>query len=1307
MYIWTKIFDSGAKALYWSFFLWFVSLSKVSATSHPFEIQSIDKLSSGVVHDIVADADHIFIAAENGVYRISGNHSELLVSQNSLKDGYITDLFSDLSHLFISVYGVGINRYDKQTGELIDLRLHETKDKYVTKTVKNRNLLLASFIGGYYIYDFSLNEIVSYFRPSESESPGFRILDVKATKSSFIVLASNGVFAVPFDLTNSNWPIFEHQLLSTEKIESIATDQNHAYLIDKKGVEVWDLVNNEVSTTYFSKSFDSPITASLVDSAGFLKIAAGEVFSVSPKGKVFRTGSDSFLSKTSISKVSKLFNTSKKETLLASTRQGLLKIPPTIDSIEYLSHAGKNFNDTILDAVEIEGSKSLLASKSGFFILDTKTNVMSDYVRFDLAKSQLLKLSAFQFFDVVNCLRISTQNSIQIKRNAIFESITCSQNNIVNRVESFQYVSTNSTKNAKLLEFSDTGELVQEINAPQNIYRFAVSRDKKIIGVEIQNNLVEYENGYWQQKIKLSNSMIPIPCLTFDEHQIVFCTQGSGVGLIDIDYSNLSHGLTEKDSFQFVRDLEKVDERFLVASNMGLYLVDPDANDVFNIGREFGVFDSDFARGGIFKIDDEHLLILGDNYTYSIEIAQFLKTIDDIRNQPLDFKATYFSAGESEFFQPELIFNKIVSLEANQDQLHFTLVPDSRIDSHFETYEYQLEGLDNQWTQAVGFPIDLVFRDLSHGEYKLKLRSSLAEDSEPIVVAHIIINPPFYLTTKAKITYLILLCVLVSVSYVLYRRHEVRQAAETSRRVKSKLVALKSSSEMMDKMLLNKQDAIARISHEIKSPLMLVIEPLKKLAKHIQEPELIDDIDIIERNAQRVKMLVEQILEIERLSNLKDIPYHHYDIESTCVYLVESIRPMADNKRQKLDLKLKARGDIYIIQDTLPQIFYNLLSNAIKYSPPDSRIKVETKTDSYALIIKVSDEGPGLNFVEQENIFNRFSRLESSNNEHGTGLGLSLLRQLIKANKGYIEVESKPGEGASFIVRLPLELPLEKPIPVVKSQLDVDDKRIEAFSAQVADTDKPVLLIAEDNPDLRTMLQQLFENDFLCFAVKNGKAAAKAASTLYPEALITDQSMPGMTGLDLVTQLREDPKHDTMSIFMFSGLRDDEVVRKAHDLRVDDFIFKPFDQQLLRQKVLNSLFNRQSKADNKGKSAALFLGITPKLEGEKDQQFYLNLKQILATHANDCDFSREQCSKLLYVSERQLNRKLKMILDLSFSDVIKQFRVDLAKQALKDGKNVTDTAYECGFSNPSYFSTAFKAEVGVAPSEYSKQPEEV
>jgi CheY-like chemotaxis protein/two-component sensor histidine kinase len=515
---------------------------------------------------------------------------------------------------------------------------------------------------------------------------------------------------------------------------------------------------------------------------------------------------------------------------------------------------------------------------------------------------------------------------------------------------------------------------------------------------------------------------------------------------------------------------------------------------------------------------------------------------------------------------------------------------------------------------------------------------------------------------------------------------------------------------MMEQMLKSKHAAMSHISHEIRTPLMLVTEPLKNISKKITDKQVLEDIDVINRNAQRVSTLVDQLLEIERLSGVRNVPLHKYDIKESCQFLVESIRPIVEQKEQTLRLRLKASGEIFLIQDTLQQVFYNLMSNAVKYSPSNSEITVTTKNDGDFLLISIEDQGPGLSASEIKEVFNRFSRLENSQKQDGMGLGLSLLKQLVKANKGHINIVASKSGGARFDVSLPLQLLQEDkhslPTKVIEPKSSQDFSNLLEKKQQ---TQMPVMVIADDSKDFRDHLSKLFEGDYLCFVVKDGKEALKAVQVLQPDILLTDYAMPRMTGIELVRKVRENEALAGMTIFMLSALRDKKIVQQAHGLMLDDYIFKPFDQDLLKQKVNNRMkvkkdIKYQSTDEN---DSAIFLGLNPNLDGEKDHQFYINFRACLEKNVSKQDFSRERCAEDLFISGRQLNRKLQLVLGISFSDVLKKYRVELAKQKLAEGISVTDTAFDCGFSNPSYFSTIFKAETGVTPTDFAKNNAEV
>jgi signal transduction histidine kinase/AraC-like DNA-binding protein len=1012
-----------------------------------------------------------------------------------------------------------------------------------------------------------------------------------------------------------------------------------------------------------------------------------------------------YLSSANIAEITNILQTSDGRFLISSGQQDIVLLPHVRESLNYLSIDNAEFPNAIYASSPFDEYNAIIATDSGYHSLSPITGHLTLIKKTKLNITDLVLVND-AVIDVVNCNMITKSKEGEWWVDMDISHELCGDATKVWITKTLQTV-LYEFDNQKFVDvYSFEGKFIETKTLPQSaslVQRFV---DGTLVVMNDKNQLLVEREGVWSRVATEIDNQFGFACFEPQDDKVYVCTSGSGLQTYTLSGETDLQTIATQSSAQFIRDVEKIDDFLLVATNKGLEVHDIPSKRQFLAGQNQGIYDKDFSYEAINWIAENKLLIQGDKSTYLIDPKLFLYEIKNQSTKPTTVKFVYVSIN-GEVDRSERSSKLEYEIPHDYTTLRFYVAANVINDYQQHFLQYRVNrGMWKTITNSHGL-IDL--SGLKYGEYQLSVRAQTPDSKHQLTPTTIdfVITPPFYFSDTAKKVYAILFLFFIFATIVFIRNKRKNDEFRDSERVRSTIRSLESSSDLMGRVLTNKEVQVLRISHEVRTPLMLITEPLKTIAKRITDSVILDEIDLIERNAHRVSYLVDQLIEIEKLSHLKQIPYLKYDIYESCLYLIESIRPIAEQKKQIFKLNLKAKGEISLMQDTLQQIFYNLLSNAIKYSPEASTIKIVTWLDTRAFVLQIFDEGPGFTDEEKVKIFEHFSRLENAEAQPGYGLGLSLLRDLIRANGGYIEVESTKNSGACFTVRLPMVIKEESLSENAQVEpTDLSQSKIEAFSEEAAKSALPIMLIAEDNEELRSRLYLAFKNQFLCFVAKDGPEALKACQTINPAVLITDHIMPGKTGLQIIQALHADEKAAAMSIYVISASRDTKLEMQAYDLGIDDFLLKPFDLDVLKKKVVNRYNSTQmltSAAEADGENdIAYFLGRAPQLEGEKDQRFYLNLRTCLDEHLDDPSFSRERCASALFVSERQLNRKLNMILDLSFSEVLKQFRMSKAKIMLKEGKSVTDTAYDCGFNNPSYFSTLFKAETGTSPTDYLK-----
>jgi signal transduction histidine kinase/DNA-binding NarL/FixJ family response regulator len=527
----------------------------------------------------------------------------------------------------------------------------------------------------------------------------------------------------------------------------------------------------------------------------------------------------------------------------------------------------------------------------------------------------------------------------------------------------------------------------------------------------------------------------------------------------------------------------------------------------------------------------------------------------------------------------------------------------------------------------------------------------------------------------------------------------------------------------MDQM---KTRFFANVSHEFRTPLTLILSPLENmlLKENLEEKDR-DNLEMMYRNAVRLLGLINQLLDLSKIDagRLK-VELIEHDIYKVLRMITRSFVPLAE--RKKIDYRVEIPdGELitYFDHDKLDKIIANLLTNALKFTPEKGkvscRIKLIDKKEGMIknfLEIVVQDSGRGIPAEQLEKIFDRFYQVADTwkNGISGTGIGLSLTKELVTLQHGKIVVESKPNEGSRFIIKIPLGKDhlkehefVVKPLEEIKDDLLIVKFRMHDFetageksedfvSEQV---DQPVLLIIEDNADVRQHIYENFEKEYLVKQSKNGKEGWEKAVALVPDLIISDVMMPEMNGVELCKKLKTDERTSHIPVILLTARADVEDKIEGLETGADDYITKPFNIKELLTRSKNLIEQRKKLREKYTHQIDLEPGEIAVQSA--DERFLKRALEIIEKNMGDCDFDVNNFYPEMNMSRMQLFRKLKALVNQTPSELIRNMRLKRAAQLMKQNfGNIAEITYEVGFNNLSYFAKCFKEKFGVLPSEY-------
>jgi signal transduction histidine kinase/DNA-binding response OmpR family regulator len=553
----------------------------------------------------------------------------------------------------------------------------------------------------------------------------------------------------------------------------------------------------------------------------------------------------------------------------------------------------------------------------------------------------------------------------------------------------------------------------------------------------------------------------------------------------------------------------------------------------------------------------------------------------------------------------------------------------------------------------------------------------------------------------------------------IYRLQQLR-----SRKAKELLDIQKELNEKLKDTDLLKSRFFANVSHEFRTPLSLILAPIeRKLKSSRLHEEDKDDLRMVNRNALRLLDLVNQLLDMSKLEVGKMILRIRQGNPNEFIkILVASFDSLAESRNISFSKEIGiALTNAWYDADKLEKIISNVLSNAFKFTPSGGSVTlyIYSSLDPGSFTMRITDTGKGIPEEDLPHVFSPFyqSKNTTEDGQQGTGLGLSLVNELVKLYQGKIELISKVNVGTTISITLPYtkeafltsaeieEAPqntLPRPQNTEALFYDmVNDKEYEEAESEEIYSDS--ILIVEDNPDLRNFIASNFLDNFTILHAKNGEEGFALAIEKIPTLILSDVMMPKMNGIELTEKLKTDERTSHIPVVLLTAKSDTESRIEGLKTGADDYLAKPFSAEELRVRVINLIEQRRKLAE-KFREGLHVLPEKP-LEPSIDSKFVLKATALVEANIKDSSFGVEKFAEEMNLSRTQLFRKIKALLSVSPSDFINNIRLQKAAELiLARADTLTQICYSVGFNEPSYFAKRFRKKFGVSPSEYAKLP---
>lgn len=606
-------------------------------------------------------------------------------------------------------------------------------------------------------------------------------------------------------------------------------------------------------------------------------------------------------------------------------------------------------------------------------------------------------------------------------------------------------------------------------------------------------------------------------------------------------------------------------------------------------------------------------------------------------------------------------------------------------------YKYKLEGIDNEWIFSDASMRTASYSLLPSGTYTFKVYGSNSDGiwSDRPATLDIKILPPWWLSWWAIVMYIAIAAGLILFIY--------------------KYIVARIEFSKNEAIHQSKLQFFTGISHEFRTPLTLIIDPLEKLISEKLDKDTIKQYHtLMHRNAKQLLLLINQLLDFRKLeSGHLTLNRQQSDIVAFVKMAAAAFEPRANDR----DIHFVIQSAISSLNTSfdaakMNMVLNNLLSNAFKFTPDRGEIVISIamlQEENRMVVIKVHNTGVGISQEEQEKVFDLFYQSVHSNSQHeGSGVGLALTKELVQLHGGEIVLESIAGKGATFSVLLPVTE--EEGAPKIEFSQDtfpVQKGSVLAAPDQLTDstTDLPLLLIVEDNADIRNYIALNFSKEYRIILATDGSEGLQKAIETIPDLIVSDVMMPGMNGLELCRTLKSDERTSHIPIILLTARQSDESKTEGYETGADAYVTKPFNTTVLQAQIRNLLDQRQRLRELFSQGSAIEI---KKIAINGTDEAFLN-KVVKHIHDNleDEEFTINALSELLNMSRSQCYRKIKALTNQSLIDFVTTIRMNKALEYLVSGEyNISQTAYKVGYSMSSNFSRTFTRHFGVSPSKY-------
>ncbi len=891
-------------------------------------------------------------------------------------------------------------------------------------------------------------------------------------------------------------------------------------------------------------------------------------------------------------------------------------------------------------------------------------------------------------------------------------------------------------------EFTWFKNIVGDSNSISNNFVTSLSGDKEgeiwigtryegLNKVSLQPDHINYKINRYQASESKESTIANnhICCLFVDsKNNLWIGTEGGGLNKF-MDKTNNFSSITEvqglpSNSIHGITEDKK--GRIWISTNNGLAILNDNSELIITYSQSDGLQNNSFNPNACYFTSTGYFLFGGANgfnYFNPDSITINTKLVNTIIT---DFKVLNKSIKPNEKaddgnipLSKSIEYTKDITLTYSNNNFSFEFSTLDFANPENNNYAYKLVGFDKDWISTSAKRRFATYTNLNPGDYEFVVKGTNGQGfwNQLPTTLNVTVKPPFWKTIWAILLYATaLLLLLLLIRKISLDRANLRHSIELANLERDK-------DNEINQVKVN---FFTNISHEFRTPLTLIIAPLEEiLSKRSTIKEGIGDkITIMYKNANRLLRLIDQLMDFRKVETKKlTLELELTDIIAYITDIANEFYSLAIQYNKNFSVEAeKVTFQGWIDKEKVEKIVFNLLSNAFKYTQPGGSINLrisiqnaDNRTNSILnnytgnyLNLKVIDTGIGINTCELEKIFEPFYRSDHQkmNHQTGTGIGLSLVKEFITLHNGSIKVESVADQGSCFTVEIPLDKESYSSAHFLAENLT--DIQFSRYNASIPEPEvhdlqvsghHDILLIIEDNDDVRNYLKDSFKAYYKIVEAKDGKEGIQMAFQYIPDLIICDVMMPEMNGIEATSLLKSDVRTSHIPVIMLTARTSMEHQLEGIEVGADLYVTKPFNLLHLETCVRKLIETRKKLRERFSND----ISINPddlKIS-TIDETFLRKAIDLTYKHLDDENFSIEQFGSEIFLSRSQLHRKLTALTNQTPSEFVRTIRLKRAAQLLIANKlSIADIAYQTGFNSPAYFTKCFKSYFNIVPSEY-------